>query len=194
MDYNTLSNSVKKHAATLGATYSPEQKLNQNYWQQRGSNKEDINTTFGIPHQLGIGVAYEYDKRVTVLADYTLQKWSDVEYRGITDYYCDRSVYAAGVEFLPDPFKRKYFSRVKYRLGGYYSDPYYKIKGERATKEYGISAGIGLPMLQSKSVVNVSAQYVNVSAQLPGQVDEKYLKFTVGLTFNETWFVKRKVR
>ena len=48
---------------------------------------------------------------------------------------------------------------VKYRFGAFYSKPYYKIKDSRAANEYGITAGFGLPLPRTRSmlVLGVSA-------------------------------------
>ena len=54
--------------------------------------------------------------------------------------------YPLGAEYLPNPDGYEVIlSHVKYRLGAYYSKPYYKIDGVRAADEYGVTAGFGLP-------------------------------------------------
>lgn len=71
--------------------------------------------------------------------------------------------------------------------------PYYKI-GERASREYGVTAGLGLPLPGSRSLINVSAQYIKVHGLRAGMVDENTLRLSLGITFNEGWFFKRKVK
>ncbi len=183
-----------KNGLTLGAVYSPRKNLHSNAWTQINNTATKEEADYGIPDHFGVGLTYQYDKRLTVSADYTLEKWGSVAYRDNTDYYCDRPTYAIGAEFLPDLYKRKYLTRVRYRIGAYYSEPYYKIQGIRATKEYGVSFGFGLPVLQSSSIVNISGQYVRVERQASNLISENYLKLNIGLTFNETWFMKRRVR
>ena len=78
-------------------------------------------------------------------------------------------------------------------VGGYYSDPYTKVDGQDGTREYGVSAGFGFPLFQSKSILNISGQYVRVSPKVKGMLEENYLKINIGLTFNERWFMKWKV-
>ena len=100
-------------------------------------NNRDTVAAFGSPMSLGVGFSYVYDKRLTVGADFTFQKWSSVTYMNEKNAFCNRTKIAVGAEFLPNPMGRSYLAHVKYRLGAYYSQPYYKINGMRAADEYG---------------------------------------------------------
>ena len=85
-------------------------------------------------------------------------------------------------------------SYVKYRLGGYYQTPYYKTEaGDRAAREWGISAGVGLPLPRSRSLISVTAQYIHVKGLQQSMLNENILKLSIGITFNERWFFKRRV-
>ena len=88
---------------------------------------------------------------------------------------------------------RSYLSHVKYRLGAYYSKPYYKIDGVRAADEYGVTAGFGLPIPRTRSVLSLSAQYVRTKGTQAAFLNENTLRICIGVTFNERWFFKRKV-
>ena len=98
--------------------------------------------------------------------------------------FCDRGRISVGAEYLPNPMGRSYLSHVKYRLGAYYSKPYYKIDGVRAADEYGVTAG---------SVLSLSAQYVRTKGTQAAFLNENTLRICIGVTFNERWFFKRKV-
>ncbi len=105
----------------------------------------DTVVTCGIPITFGAGLTYVYDNRLTVGADVMFQNWSKVTY--MNDERCVLRPWtkiAVGAEYLPNPMGRSYLSHVKYRLGAYYSKPYYKIDGMRAADEYGVTAGFGL--------------------------------------------------
>ena len=52
------------------------------------------------------------------------------------DAFCSRMRIGIGAEYIPNLIGRSYFAHVKYRLGAYYSLPYYKIEGERAATAY----------------------------------------------------------
>jgi hypothetical protein len=201
----------KKNSITLGAVFSPKNELkNEAYLQTQtalGSTEsgytdsnvetENLTTTYGLPMSIGAGAAYQYDKRLTIAADYTFQKWSDADYGGEKAFY-DMHKMAVGLEYLPSVAGRSYFSHIKYRIGGYYSTPYYKVKDSktaeyyRASGEYGITAGFALPLPYTRSILSISAQYVKVKGKRV-MLDEQYMRLCIGVTFNERWFFKRKV-
>lgn len=198
----------KKHEVTFGATFSPKHSLNNDTYVTKGKvdqtsssngfvsySQVDTVATFDLPNTFGVGFTYNYDKRLTVGVDYSLQKWGDVEYMNQPNAFCDRTKVSVGAQYLPDNLGRSYFAHVKYRLGAYYTTPYYKIEGnnERASREYGVTAGFGLPVPRSRSIISITAQYVRVEGLIPSAVNENILRLSIGLTFNERWFFKRKV-
>lgn len=192
-----------KHSVTLGAVYSYGHKLNSDIYRsylKNGAsdissyNVDTISGSLYLPHMYGGGIAYQFDDKLTVAADYSLQKWGEHKFAGM-DIFKDKSEYRLGVEYMHDPKAKSYFGRIKYRLGAYYSTPYTKIKGESGPREIGVSFGFGLPLLQNRSLIQVSGQYVNVSSQNTGiGLKENMFKINVGITFNERWFMKMKVR
>lgn len=192
----------KKNALTFGAVFSPKHDLGGktsiseavgNSTTGATYTSRDSVATYGIPLSIGAGLAYVYDKRLTVGADFLLQEWDKVSYMNNADAFCSRMRIGIGAEYIPNLIGRSYFAHVKYRLGAYYSLPYYKIEGERAAKEFGVSAGFGLPIPRTRSVLSVTAQYAKTHGSKVTFVDENTLRLVVGVTFNERWFFKRKV-
>ncbi|KAA4694956.1 hypothetical protein [Bacteroides intestinalis] len=193
----------KKHVATLGVVFSPGHDLNNDAYvqNQKGNSstgytttQKDTILTMGIPMTLGAGVTYVYDDRLTVGADVMFQKWSSTTFMNNSDVFCNRAKIAVGAEYVPNLLGRSYLSHIKYRLGAYYSKPYYKIDGARAANEYGVTAGFGLPLPRSRSVLSISAQYVRMQGTESRFLNENTLRLCIGVTFNEQWFWKRKVQ
>ena len=198
----------KKHSVTIGAVFSPKHKLNNDYTvttQVSTTNSNNLDATLELPNVFGVGFTYNYDKRLTVGADYSLQQWSKAKF-GVntsddavrkefneTYTYCDRHKISVGAEYIPNLIGRSYLSHIKYRLGAYYTTPYYKIGGKEATREYGVTAGFGLPVPRSRSILSISGQFVRVSGQESTFVNENIFRVSIGLTFNERWFFKRRV-
>ena len=192
----------KKNEITVGAVFTPGHDLSNNtYFQDQLGNSNtgstitvrDTTVICGTPMTLGVGLTYTYDNRLTVGADFMYQNWGSVTYMNEDDAFCNRTKISVGAEFLPNPLGRSYFAHVKYRLGAYYSQPYYKIKGERAANEYGLTAGFGLPIPRTRSVLSLSAQYVRTEGTNATFVNENTLRICIGVTFNERWFFKRRV-
>lgn len=198
----------KKHSMTIGAVFSPKHKLNNDYTvttQVSTTNSNNLDATLELPNTFGVGFTYNYDKRLTVGLDYSLQQWSKTKFDVNTsdeavreDFnetytYCDRHKISVGAEYIPNLMGRSYLSHIKYRLGAYYTTPYYKIGGKEATREYGVTAGFGLPVPRSRSILSISGQFVRISGQESAFVNENIFRVSIGLTFNERWFFKRRV-
>ena len=192
----------EKHVLNLGAIYSLGHELNSTgyeYVEKYSGNTvitqsvDTIKNAFALPHTFGLGATYVYDNKLTVGLDYTLQKWEDVKFFNKDGAFQNRSKISVGAEYLPNPIGRSYFSNIRYRVGAYYSSPYAKIDGKEGNREYGVSFGFGLPLFMSKSILNISGQYVKVAPKLKGMLEENYLRINIGLTFNEQWFMKWKV-
>ena len=198
----------KKHSMTIGAVFSPKHKLNNDYTvttQVSTTNSNNLDATLELPNTFGVGFTYNYDKRLTVGADYSLQQWSKTKF-GVntsddavredfneTYTYCNLHKVSVGAEYIPNLMGRSYLSHIKYRLGAYYTTPYYKIGGKEATREYGVTAGFGLPVPRSRSILSISGQFVRISGQESAFVNENIFRVSIGLTFNERWFFKRRV-
>lgn len=209
----------KKHSVTIGVVYSPQHKLTDNYsiveqlLSNNGSstgivssNTLNPNATLELPNVFGFGFTYKFDNRLTVGADYSLQQWSKAKFEigdGVAEEqredfnetyaFSDRHKISVGAEYIPNLIGRSYFSHIKYRVGGYYTSPYYKIEGKRASREYGVTAGFGLPVPRSRSILSISGQFVRVKGLETNMVNENIFRVSIGLTFNERWFFKRRV-
>ena len=86
------------------------------------------------------------------------------------------------------------------RAGVHYGDSYLRV-GRSAEnnyqghgyKEYGASVGFGLPLIDNRSLLNISFEYVKTRPELSTMVEQQYFRFAVSYAFNELWFFKRKV-
>lgn len=197
----------KNHRFTLGAVYGLGHQLNsketkgiqiiENASQPSYSAKDEelIEDAYGIPTTFGVGVVYQQKNNLTAGIDYELQKWSDVEYSGEKGKYNDRHRVAAGMEFLPNPLGRAYWKRIRYRAGVHYTSSYLKLPTGDGPKEYGISAGFGLPLhlYQRNTVLSVTGQYTRVKPSAGHLLSENRFELKIGLTFIEHWFMKWKV-
>ena len=151
---------------------------------------------YSLPEKWGAGVNYKWDRKLMVEFDYTWQPWSKAKYRGFdntADFsFADRSKYALGLEYVPD-VRGNYGKRINYRLGGYWSDDYLKMQGNRL-REYGVSVGFGFPVPTFKTTVNLGFEWVHRQAHPNPLIKENYLNITLGITFNELWFYQSKIR
>lgn len=173
-----------------------------------GSNSTYADTTriadaMALPTSFGFGAAYNKGGKLTVAADFTLDKWGELDFPGnaagsgyqkMSGLLQDRTKVNVGADWLPNPEGRKYIEHVHYRIGAGYATPYYKINGQDGPKEFSVSAGFGIPIINmhnNRSLLNISAQWVHASAT--NFITENTFRINIGVTFNERWFMKWKV-
>ena len=189
--FNTFA---KKHDVTLGVIYEQKAKLDGNFVKTTtGVSADTIAPIYGFetPTIYGLGLYYTYDKKLSIGIDYSMQEWKDVQFKGITGELNNRSKWAIGLDYTPNPLGRKYSDHVHYRAGFSTSDSYYNVYGQNLPKNYSLSLGIGLPLKNSSTVLNTSFEYGKIGSL--DLLNEDYYKLTFSFTFNEHWFFKRKL-
>jgi len=182
----------------IGATYSPKTKISATVDTikiQSNSSSTTAKTTgidFDIADSYGLGAAIQLNNNWTIASDALYQNWSKANYYSKKDTLNDRFRISGGVEYIPNSNGRKYYERIKYRLGAHVSNNYLNIRNQ-SLGEYGVSLGLGLPFKTSRSVLNLGVEYTKINPQNSLMIKESYLKFSVNITFNEFWFFKRKI-
>jgi hypothetical protein len=64
------------------------------------------------------------------------------------------------------------------------------ISGQ-SVKDLGMSFGLGLPLSGNFSNINVGFEFGKRGTASLGLIQENYANLTIGLSFNDRWFVKR---
>lgn len=206
----------KKDKLTLGATYGLGHSLNADaqclvvsvntQTSVSDTTKYSVADAYKLPTMIGGGLAWNHNNQLKIGFDYTYQKWTESafpiyevvndvpSFRLDNDYFLDRHKFNVGMEYCRDEYGRKFAQRIRYRLGASYTTPYYKINQADGPKEIAVSAGVALPIVNSwnnRSFLNISAQWVRNEAK--GLLREDVFRISLGLTFNERWFMKWKV-
>ena len=206
----------KKDELTIGATYGlghkldvdPECRIISNNSQTNVSDTTSLKIKNGLelPTTFGGGLMFNHNNKLKVGVDYSLMQFGKVGYpeytleNGVPKYvlsnniYKDRHKLTLGAEFCPNEKGRKFSNRFRYRLGASYATPYYKVNGVEGPKEYGVSVGLGIPVINewnNRSILNISGSWVRQEA--PGLIKENTFRINIGFTFNERWFAKWKV-
>ena len=200
----------------LGATYSPKKTLLGTTWATIQETTQESTPTevarmslknhYYTPNSVGAGISYTHERvsRFNVEFDYTWQGWKDCRYSPLYSIdnpevvvfngmeFNNRSRYAAGAEYVPK-LRGSYMQRAAYRLGAYYTDDYLKIHGN-GVREYGVTAGVGFPTVEGKTMINLGFEWKMRQAHPQALLKENYLNITLGVNFNEVWFFKRKIR
>ncbi len=207
----------KKDKVTLGVTYSPKHKLGAEpeclvVSTNTTTNRNDTATFVSgygleIPEMMGAGLMYHHDNRLKLGIDYSLQKWAGVgfpelksqngqtQYVQNMNYFKDRHKVTFGGEYCKGSMMRGFFNRLRYRAGVSYATSYLNVKGQDGPKELSVSAGLGIPIINvynNRSLLNISGQWIRQSGN--HLLTENSFRINIGITFNELWFMKWKMK
>lgn len=202
-----------RHRLTFGAAFSPGKSLLGNMWVLQYDNATNnayaaeavadtvlhakLKDHFSIPCTWGAGINYEWNRRVIAEVDFTYQPWKDAKFGKFDDYFigttfANRWRIGAGAEWTPDP-RGGYFRRMNYRIGGYYNRDYITVNSNNV-RDYGCSLGFGFPAVSGKSVINLGFEYIHRASAPKKLLTENYFNITLGINFNERWFMQSKLR
>ncbi len=153
-------------------------------------------TELKIPTTFTGGLGFGENKKWFVGAEYSFQKMSEFEnaFLGVENAtYQDASSYAFGGYYIPNHTSiTSYLNRVTYRAGLRY-DVSGLVVNDQAIDNFGITFGLGLPLGNAFSNVNLGFELGRRGTTVANLVRESYLKINVGLSLNDQWFLKRKI-
>lgn len=152
-----------------------------------------------MPQGFGVGVALQKGDRWAVGADFNWTQWSSFARQGANPTLQDSWCVTAGAEFVPRHSSVSgYFSRVAYRLGGFYEHGFINLPGNDGNNysinKVGATAGMSLPLPKTLSKVNLALEVGQYGTREGGLIQERYAKVNVGVSVYERWFMKRKYK
>ncbi len=201
--YNIDSLGKKRNQLNFGATYDFKSNVHTEFSQQlrrysSSGNLTDsvtvsrLNGNITLPQSISGGISYGRPGYWLVGTDITY-----LDYRQFRNFNGDSenavSVwrYAVGAEITPNPAALgNYLNRMTYRTGVSYEEMPYLINGSRI-KDFGINFGLSLPVGRYSNL-NFAVKAGKRGDLQTNTIEENYLKFYFGVTFNDQWFIKRK--
>ena len=145
-----------------------------------------------IPLTVGGGIGLSKPDAWMVGVDCRWANWEKFTAFGLSDSLVNSLQVTAGGEIIPDINSyTNYFKRVSYRFGFMFNNTYLKLRGKQLN-EYAVSLGFGLPLRGMKTGLNISVMAGMRGTTEGDLIRETYLRFIVGFSINERWFVKRK--
>jgi len=214
-DYGMLFNTnlSKDLCLSLGLTYTQKIKLKGEQTLFIRSFEEDMDTEveyiidtvysssgstkITMPQGIGFGVALQNGENWALGADFNWMQWSKFAREGANDVLQDAWSVSAGAEFTPKHTTISgYFSRVTYRLGGFYEHGFINLEGNdgvsHSINKVGVTVGMSLPLPRTLSKVNMALEVGQYGTREGGLIQEQYAKLSVGVSVFERWFMKRK--
>jgi hypothetical protein len=150
--------------------------------------------TIKLPSKFSFGAGIGEFKKWMVGTEITFQQSNTMENRfdDITKGTFENAAkYAIGGYFIPNYNSfSNYWNKVTYRGGLRYENTGL-ILNNRSINDMGMTLGLGLPLSGTFSNINVGFEYGKRGTPTDGLVRENYANFTIGLSFNDKWFVRR---
>ncbi len=151
-----------------------------------------------LPAQLGIGINYERRNYWLVGIDVQTTSWDQFELFGQKDVTLKSNTrISIGGNVTPDPLAIKGLAKkINYRFGAYYDTGHLEINNQRIN-EFGLSFGLGIPMRPVArtalySRLNLSFEIGQRGTSKDELIRESFFRTTMGVNFNDLWFIKRK--
>ena len=207
----------KKDVVSIGATFGlgHEMKGKSTFINQKRSSSSVVGAdtsytfkSFELPTSYAAGITWRHAEQLTIGLDYVCQLWKDCKFPQLNEnnnsmsYFTGTGVFrnknkmALGVEYIPQPEGMRITDHICYRVGASYSTSYININQHSGPKEYLVSVGIGLPLVNkynTRSTLNVALQWQRFSPSTDQSIKEDYFKLCLGLSFNANWFNKWKI-
>ena len=192
---------------TIGAAYQPKKSFHGDTWGTKFDSQDSKVDTIGYTSMsgnydqassIGVGLSYNFNQKLTVEADYTFQNWSDAKYLPInglesqTMQFDDRWKIAGGIQYTPNR-RGSYVGAMSFRAGAFYTHDYLNYGGNNV-RDYGASVGLGLPVPNGKTTINLGLEWRHRETSPTQLITENYLNITLGVNFNELWFWKNRIR
>ena len=155
-------------------------------------DKTEQDAAHYIPAYVGAGISFS-SRTLTAGIDYTFQKWSSIESGSDVIRYKDRNSLVFGLSWTPGRYDvRRYWKKITFQFGSSVDDSYLAVSG-RSGLDWALSTGMSFP-LRNSTAFYWSLRFKRNSYTYPTRntVTENMLTLTLGVSFGETWFVRRK--
>ena len=171
-----------------------------------GGDPIDSDTLFtvrgdaALPGSFTAGVSISKGSTWAAGTEFTYQDWSTFTSINQDDEGLGKSwKISLGGELTPDPTSvQNYLKRITYRVGFSYerlpflidSDQNAETTGFNTMNDVAVTGGFSLPVRGSS--LDFAIKYGKRGDRSETVFEESYVKLYFGLTFNDTWFIKRK--
>lgn len=193
---------------TIGGTYSPKTNLNSHenqlaYTYLSSNGYESIKDTIintsvsdytNYPSSYSIGIGFAKSEKWFIGLEHKSQNWENFLLFGGNDSLVKNKKIGVGFYLKPsnNPLE-KYSAQIEYRGGFYYDNSLLKLNNTQL-KKFGISFGVGLPLRKQFSTLNFGFTLGQNGTTENNLIRERHANFNFGITINDKWFIKRKIK
>ncbi|TLX74677.1 hypothetical protein E9993_12230 [Labilibacter sediminis] len=186
---------VEKNTFSLGAVYAHHTKFNTLREVLTASSggagiAEELEAEdYALPTDFAVGVAWMNISGFKSVFDYRYQNWAGISYIHPVAAYQDLHRFSGGFEYRNSNTRKA--APFLWQVGAYHEDSYLKVQGN-ALIDKGITLGVGIPVRNYRSYLNLSFNYGTRGTRNNALITENYYGFSLSMSMVENWFKKRQ--
>jgi len=159
------------------------------------TRQQGVKGKIEMPAEYSFGLHYGKEFNWDFGVDFVYNDWSGFNNFGDrTGVSSNAWRLAAGAEATPDPKSRKLFAAAAYRIGFYYGKDYITLE-DTDINFVGGTLGASFPLKRSFNQfgrLNTALDIGQRGTIKNNLAREFYVRFTLGVSLNDIWFIKRK--
>lgn len=199
----TVGNQFKINStSTIGLVVKSPARINSTTTQKIGSVNgseaelvisaiETEGMNFYLPLEIGIGINKKFNNNLNFALDYERSFWKNTNQASAYGQYTNQNKVSLGLSYSKNRRGVKFYDHLHYYSGVNYDSGFLLINNQEV-KNIAFSLGIGIPLDQTKSLINVSYSY-GIKGRISNDlIKENYHKIGVNLSLEAIWFVKPK--
>lgn len=199
----TLGNQIKIDSTlTLGFTAKTPTKIaasktqsvttvNENETRYLETDLDSDVTDYYLPFEFGAGFSKTFSKNINLTFDYDKSLWDATNQNSIYGEYQNQDKFALGLSYFKKKQSINFSDKIHYFTGLNYDTGFLSINDNRVKNMY-VSFGVGIPLENTKSFLNISYSYGQKGNIGNDFIKENYHKIGINLSLEAIWFVKSK--
>ena len=148
---------------------------------------------FDLPLELAFGLTTSLKNNLSLNVDFKRSFWDSTNQEDGLGTYVDQNLFAMGLQYAAEKKMSKFFNNLEYRAGFSYNDGNLEVNNNRI-KGSAMNLGIGIPLdPYTHSMINIGYSYGSKGQINNGLIKENYHLFSINLSLEGIWFLKRKI-
>lgn len=199
----TLGNQIKIDSTfNIGLTVKTPTKLsasktqsvttvNQTETQYVETDVDSDVTDYYLPLEFGVGFSKSFKKNFNLTLDYEKGLWNGTNQTNLYGEFKNQDKFAMGLSYVKKEHSIYFSDRIHYFTGINYDTGFLSINN-KSINNMSFSLGVGIPIENTKSLLNITYSYGQKGNIGTDFMKEKYHKIGINLSLEGIWFVKRK--
>lgn len=153
-------------------------------------NNQGVKGNVNMPLSWQAGFSFSKLNNWLIAADVNGANWSNYKAFNRTDSLQNSIGFNLGGSYIPNYAATKnIFNKLEYRAGFRFSKTNWQFYNQ-SINAMAFSAGVGIPLVKSKSKVSVGFEYSTRGTTSNNLIQEDYFRVIIGVSFSDKWFYR----